>query len=66
MVGFADYEAYDGLGLAGLVGRGEVTPLDPLDAVIERVEARNGAVDLALEVGFVALQLLLFTQRRPH
>jgi amidase len=45
VAGFADYEAYDGLGLAELVGRGEVTPAELLDAAIERVEARNGAVN---------------------
>ena len=45
MTGFADYEAYDGLGLAGLVRRGQVTPDELLEAAIERVEARNGAVN---------------------
>ena len=48
MAGFADYEAYDGLGLAGLVRRGEVTPDELLDAAIERVEARNGAVNAVI------------------
>jgi amidase len=43
--GFADYEAYDGLGLAGLVRQGKVTPEELLEAAIERVEARNGAVN---------------------
>jgi Asp-tRNA(Asn)/Glu-tRNA(Gln) amidotransferase A subunit family amidase len=41
MAGFTDYEHYDGLGLAELVRRGEVTPQELLDAAIERVEARN-------------------------
>lgn len=45
MTAFADYEAYDGLGLAGLVRQGKVTPEELLDAAIERVEARNGAVN---------------------
>jgi amidase len=43
--GFADYERYDALGLADLVRRKEVSPLDLLDAAIERVEARNQAVN---------------------
>ena len=45
MSGFADYEQYDALGLAGLVRRKEVSPEDLLDAAIERVEARNPAVN---------------------
>jgi amidase len=42
---FADYENYDGLGLAELVRGGQVTPEELLDAAIERVEARNPAVN---------------------
>ena len=45
MAGFADYEAYDGLGLAELVRQGQVSPTELLEAAIERVEARNGAVN---------------------
>ncbi len=45
MSGFADYEQYDALGLAELVRRKEVTPRELLDAAIERVEARNAAVN---------------------
>ena len=45
MAGFADYEAYDALGLADLVRRRKVTPTELLDAAIERVEARNPTVN---------------------
>ncbi len=45
MRGFADYEAYDALGLAGLVRQGRVSPAELLEAAIARVEARNGAVN---------------------
>ena len=45
MSGFADYEQYDALGLADLVRRKAVSPEDLLDAAIERVEARNPAVN---------------------
>ena len=45
MIGFADYERYDALGLAELVRRRDVSPSDLLDAAIERVEARNAAVN---------------------
>ncbi len=41
----ADYESYDGLGLADLVAKGEVTPDELLDAAIERVESRNPALN---------------------
>jgi len=42
---FAEYEQYDALGLADLVRRKEVTPSELLEAAIERVEARNPAVN---------------------
>ena len=45
MRGFADYERYDALGLANLVRQKAVSPDDLLDAAIERVEARNPAVN---------------------
>ena len=43
--GFADYERYDAVGLAELVRRKEVSPGELLDAAIDRVELRNGAVN---------------------
>ncbi|MGH8863445.1 MAG: amidase, partial [Burkholderiales bacterium] len=45
MGGFAEYEQYDALGLADLVRHKEVTPSELLEAAIERVEARNPAVN---------------------
>ncbi|HEV8261166.1 MAG TPA: amidase [Burkholderiales bacterium] len=45
MDGFAEYEQYDALGLADLVRRKEVTPPELLEAAIERVEARNPAIN---------------------
>jgi amidase len=42
---FAEYERYDGLGLADLVRRGEVSPRELVQAAIERIEARNPAVN---------------------
>jgi amidase len=45
MQGFADYEKYDALGLAELVRRRQVTPLELLEAAIERVEQRNPRVN---------------------
>lgn len=48
MSGFADYEHYDALGLADLVRRGKVEPGALLEAAIERVEARNGAVNAVI------------------
>ncbi len=45
MAGFAEYEQYDALGLADLVRRKEITPLELLEGAIERVEARNPAVN---------------------
>jgi amidase len=48
MGGFAEYERYDALGLADLVRRKEVTPSELLEAAIERVEARNPAVNAVI------------------
>ena len=45
MSSFADYESYDGLGLADLVRRGKVTPTELLDSAIARVEARNPSIN---------------------
>ncbi|HET9455282.1 MAG TPA: amidase [Gemmatimonadaceae bacterium] len=41
MGGFAEYEQYDGLALAELVRKGEVSATDLLDAAIERIDSRN-------------------------
>src|SRR5256712_8923810 len=43
--GFADFERYAALGLAELVRRRQVAPGDLLEAAIERVEARNPAMN---------------------
>ena len=45
MAGFEEYERFDGLGLAGLVRGGEISPAELLEAAIERVEARNPTVN---------------------
>jgi Asp-tRNA(Asn)/Glu-tRNA(Gln) amidotransferase A subunit family amidase len=45
MGAFDDYEQFDGVGLADLVRRGKVTPTQLLEAAIERVEARNPALN---------------------
>jgi len=43
--GFAEYERYDATGLAELVRQRQVSPSELLEASIERVEARNAAVN---------------------
>ena len=45
MTAFADYDAYDALGLAELVRQRKVTPTELLEAALARVEARNGVVN---------------------
>jgi len=39
MSGFAEYDQYDGLGLAELVAKGDVTPTELLDEALKRSEA---------------------------
>lgn len=48
MTTFPDYDRHDGLALAELVKRREVTAGELLDAAIERIEARNGAVNAVI------------------
>ena len=45
MGGFADFARYDGLGLAELVRRGEVAPIELVEETIARIEARNPALN---------------------
>jgi Asp-tRNA(Asn)/Glu-tRNA(Gln) amidotransferase A subunit family amidase len=45
MTAFAEFEAFDGLGLAELVRQRKVTPAELLEAAIARVEARNPTVN---------------------
>src|SRR6266508_5478867 len=42
---FPEFESYDGVGLAELVRRREVSPEELLEAAIARVEARNPIVN---------------------
>ena len=42
---FDEYTSYDGLGLAELVRRGEVSAAELIDAAIERVEKLNGTLN---------------------
>jgi len=44
----AEYERYDGLGLAELVRKREVTAAEVLEETIERIEARNPAVNAVI------------------
>jgi amidase len=44
-----DYERYDGLGLAALVQKREVSALELLDAAIERVERRDPAINAVID-----------------
>jgi amidase len=48
MTTFPEYEQYDGLGLAELVCNGEVSPLELVEAAIERIEARNPQVNAVI------------------
>lgn len=45
MVGFAEFAEYDGLGLGSLVQRGEVTPVELLDASLEIIEKLNPKIN---------------------
>jgi amidase len=55
---FSEYIEYDGLGLADIVQRGEVHPLELIDAAIERIEALNPQLNAVIE--------LTYEQARSH
>ncbi|MBN1654066.1 MAG: amidase [Deltaproteobacteria bacterium] len=42
---FDEYASYDGLGLAELIEKGEVTPLELVEACIERIEKHNPKIN---------------------
>src|SRR5690606_20976003 len=46
--GFSDYDKYDGLGLAALVKRGELAPVELLDEAITRTEAINPKINAVI------------------
>ncbi|MEW6775115.1 MAG: amidase [Bdellovibrionota bacterium] len=48
MPAFTDYSSYDGLGLADLVKRKEVTPLELVEAAIERIEKANPQINAVI------------------
>ncbi|MGD1878432.1 MAG: amidase family protein, partial [Kiloniellaceae bacterium] len=43
---------HDGLALADLIRRGEVSPLEVLDAVAARIDARNPAVNVVVHTNY--------------
>ncbi len=49
---FAEYEKFDGLGLAGLIRRGEVSALEVVEAAIERIEARDGRLHAVVQKSY--------------
>ncbi|MFQ5857112.1 MAG: amidase [Anaerolineae bacterium] len=48
MSGFSEYNEYDGLGLAGLVRKGEVTPGEVVEAAITRIEKLNPQINAVI------------------
>jgi amidase len=47
-----EYMTFDAVGLANLVQRGEVSPLAPTEAAIERIESLNGKLNAVVERAF--------------
>jgi amidase len=47
-VAFTEYTSYDGMGLAELVRSGDVTPLELVEACIERIERHNPALNAVI------------------
>lgn len=51
-MGIADYSDYDGIGLGELVSQGAVTPLELMDAAIERTERHNKTLNAVVYSAF--------------
>ncbi len=51
-MGFANYAEYDGLGLAELVDKGEVTPAELVEAAIERIERHNPTLNAVVHKAY--------------
>ena len=51
-MGFANYADYDGLGLAELVRKREVTPAELVEAAIERIERHNGVLNAVVHKAY--------------
>ncbi|MBA3812741.1 MAG: amidase [Caulobacteraceae bacterium] len=51
-MGFAEYAEYDGLGLAALVEKGEVSPAELVEAAIERIERHNGVLNAVVHKAY--------------
>ena len=49
---FAEYADYDGLGLAELVRKREVSPSDLVEAAIERIERHNGVLNAVVHKAY--------------
>ncbi|HET7788944.1 MAG TPA: amidase [Myxococcales bacterium] len=52
MLPFSEYARHDGLGLAGLVRKGEVSPAGLVEAAIARIEAVNGKINAVVQRSF--------------
>ncbi|MEO1268412.1 MAG: amidase, partial [Myxococcota bacterium] len=49
---FPEYDQYDGLGLAALIASGELNPMEVLEACMDRIAARNPALNAMVHTSF--------------
>ncbi len=49
---FPEYTKYDGVALGGLVTKGDITPLELVDAAIERIEKHNPALNAVVHKAY--------------
>ena len=48
----SDYSEHDGVALGQMVAKGEVTPLELVDAAIDRIERHNGALNAVVHSAY--------------
>ena len=49
---FDEYAEHDGLGLAALVAKGEVSPAELVEAAIARIERHNGVLNAVVHKAY--------------
>lgn len=57
-MGMAEYSNYDGIGLAELVAKKEVSPVELIEAAIERIERHDGVLNAVVHKAYDEARLV--------
>ena len=56
-MGFNEYEKFDAIGLAGLINKKEVSPLEVMESCIDRINKLNPKLNAVIAVSYTHLTL---------